>query len=97
MTWRARSAASAPAARMRSHVLAALLCIVTVAIVQAQQPGGSRFARAEAMVAMRDGVRLYTQVYAPAESAELLPILLLPPNLTPAQIDLALETFPPGR
>ena len=31
------------------------------------------------------------------EAGAALPILLLPPNLTPAQIDLALETFPPGR
>ena len=35
------------------------------------------YTRTEAMIAMRDGVRLYTTIDAPAQAAEPLPILLL--------------------
>ena len=43
----------------------------------AQQPPNSVFNSSEAMVPTRDGVRLYTQIYAPARAGERLPILLL--------------------
>src|SRR5215813_4001398 len=55
----------------------ALVCLAAVAAVNAQQAPTASFTGAEAMVPMRDGVRLYTQIYAPAQSAEKLPILLL--------------------
>src|SRR5678815_4836611 len=35
------------------------------------------YARTEAMIPMRDGVRLYTQIDAPARATEQLPILIL--------------------
>lgn len=53
-----------------------LICIATVAPVHAQ-PTESVFKPIEAMVPMRDGVRLYTQVYVPTKTAEPLPILLI--------------------
>jgi len=37
----------------------------------------SSFTGTETMIPMRDGVRLYTQIYAPTQVAERLPILLL--------------------
>ncbi len=43
----------------------------------AQEPAESAFTRTEAMIPMRDGVRLYTVIYAPREVSEPLPILLL--------------------
>lgn len=54
-----------------------LICLTSaVALSSAQQPASIYSAR-ENMVPIRDGVRLYTQVYAPAQAAEPLPILLL--------------------
>jgi putative CocE/NonD family hydrolase len=42
-----------------------------------QQPASAIFNTTEAMVPMRDGVHLYTQIYAPSGAREPLPILLL--------------------
>jgi putative CocE/NonD family hydrolase len=53
----------------------ALLCLV--APLQAQQAPSATLTAAEAMIPMRDGVRLYSQIYAPVHPAEKLPILLL--------------------
>ena len=55
----------------------ALVCLAAVASVSAQQPTNSPLTGAEVMIPMRDGARLYTQVYAPAQAAEKLPILFL--------------------
>ncbi|MGH9855052.1 MAG: CocE/NonD family hydrolase [Blastocatellia bacterium] len=55
----------------------ALVCLATGAALHAQQPTSSPLTGAEAMIPMRDGVRLYTQIYAPAQAAEKLPILFL--------------------
>jgi hypothetical protein len=54
-----------------------LVCLAGVTPFNAQQPAASLFTSAEVMIPMRDGVRLYTQVYAPAQAAERLPMLLL--------------------
>ena len=54
----------------------ATICVAVVATV-AQQSATSSLTATEAMIPMRDGVRLYTQVYAPAQIVEPLPILLL--------------------
>ncbi len=58
-------------------VLVALVCLTAVVPFNAQQPQAPLFTRTEAMIPMRDGVRLYTQVYAPAQATEKLPFLLL--------------------
>src|SRR5262249_21665079 len=55
----------------------ALVCLATVVSVNAQQAPAASLTGSEAMVPMRDGVRLYTQIYSPTQSAEKLPILLL--------------------
>jgi putative CocE/NonD family hydrolase len=57
--------------------LLALVCLTAVASVHAQQAPTASLTGSEAMVPMRDGVRLYTQIYAPTQSAEKLPILFL--------------------
>jgi uncharacterized protein len=73
------------------RALIALACLVAVAPMNAQQPADSLFTRSEAMIPMRDGARLYTQVFAPAQAAERFPILLLRTpygtgQLTPARL-----------
>src|SRR5262247_4289044 len=55
----------------------ALVCLATVASVNAQQPANAPLTGAEVMVPMRDGVRLYTQIYTPTQTSEKLPILFL--------------------
>ena len=58
------------------RTLVAAACLATLAPLAAQQPASS-FVRTEAMVPMRDGVKLYTQIYSPASAGERLPILFL--------------------
>src|SRR5215471_6337396 len=55
----------------------ALVWFAVVAFVNAQQPANAPLTGVEVMVPMRDGVRLYTQIYTPAQAAEKLPILFL--------------------
>jgi putative CocE/NonD family hydrolase len=54
-----------------------LVCLTAVAPIVAQQTADSVFKPSEAMIPMRDGVRLYTQVYVPTQSTEKVPILLI--------------------
>lgn len=58
------------------RALIVLACLATFAPVSAQQ-SDSLFARTQAMIPMRDGVRLNTQIYAPSRAGERLPLLLL--------------------
>jgi putative CocE/NonD family hydrolase len=53
------------------------LLVVTFPAATFAQLKPSDYTRTEAMIPMRDGVRLYTQVDAPANATERLPILLL--------------------
>jgi uncharacterized protein len=60
------------------------------------QPKSSDYTRTEAMIPMRDGVRLYTQIDAPVIPSGPLPILLLRTpyglgNITPNQLAAALS------
>ena len=66
-------------AMIRRYGRAAVLAAILAAGVRAWsgQPAQVSFTGIEAMVPMRDGVRLYTQVYTPATASEPLPILLL--------------------
>lgn len=57
--------------------LTILAGLAAVALPSAQAPTAASYTRTEAMIPMRDGVRLYTQVYVPTQSAEPIPILLL--------------------
>jgi uncharacterized protein len=73
------------------RALVALIYLVAVAPMNAQQPADSLFIRAEAMIPMRDSARLYTQVFTPAQTVERFPILLLRTpygtgQLTPARL-----------
>ncbi len=54
-----------------------LLCLVVAGSVAAQQPADSRYKRTDEMIPMRDGVRLYTQVFTPTRSDEKFPFLLI--------------------
>jgi putative CocE/NonD family hydrolase len=55
---------------------ALLLCGVPESLFTGPQTASPVFTRAEHMIPMRDGVRLYTQVFTPTQAAERLPILL---------------------
>ncbi|HKZ81582.1 MAG TPA: CocE/NonD family hydrolase [Pyrinomonadaceae bacterium] len=58
-------------------VLFIVVCFASVPPCKAQPPADSNFTATEAMIPMRDGVRLYTQIYAPVRAAERLPFLLI--------------------
>jgi uncharacterized protein len=61
---------------LRLGAFAVVLLLFVLTDTQAQfKP--SDYTRTEAMIAMRDGVRLYTQIDAPAHATQPLPILLL--------------------
>ncbi len=66
-------------AAARRYGRAAILAAVLAAGGRAWsgQPADVAFSGVEAMVPMRDGVRLYTQIYTPAGTHDPLPILLL--------------------
>src|ERR1043165_990080 len=51
--------------------------LLAFAVIANAQVKPSDYTRTEAMIPTRDGVRLYTQIDAPANSAQPLPILLL--------------------
>jgi putative CocE/NonD family hydrolase len=55
-------------------LLLAFALVASSGSARSEQP---QFARTEAMVPMRDGVRLYTVIYSPSAAAEPLPLLLL--------------------
>ena len=75
MKQRAGTVANAPAI-LFLRALVTLVCLAALAPIYAQQ-SDSPFTRTEAMIPMRDGVRLHTQVYTPTRATEPLPILLL--------------------
>jgi len=77
------------------RALLVLIFFATVAPLNAQPPSDAIFTVTEAMVPMRDGVRLYTRVYVPTSTAEKFPMLLLRTpygigSLSPAQLASAL-------
>jgi len=77
----------------RNFFLVSLL--FTFPLVAHAQIKPSDYSRTEAMIPMRDGVRLYTQIDAPTTSTQPLPILLLRTpyglgNLTAEQVATAL-------
>lgn len=53
-----------------------VVLLIQVAPIHAQE-SDPVFDATEAMIPMRDGVRLYTQIYVPRVSSEPLPFLLL--------------------
>jgi putative CocE/NonD family hydrolase len=68
--------------RVRLLLLSAALAILPPALLSSQPPDNldksdKRFTRTEAMVPMRDGIRLYTAIYRPKESNGQLPIIFL--------------------
>jgi len=54
-----------------------LICVASVAPRAWNQSADAPLAGIETMIPMRDGVRLYTQVYSPRSRTEPLPIILL--------------------
>ena len=64
---------------MIRYVLVAALILFAPPLLHAQkaQPFAERFARTDAMIAMRDGVKLFTIVYAPKNVKGPLPFIML--------------------
>jgi putative CocE/NonD family hydrolase len=61
-----------------AHFLRVLVALAfLLAVIPAAAQSESSFKRSDEMIPMRDGVRLYTQVYTPVNAKERLPILLL--------------------
>ena len=60
-----------------SRLRVVLFGFAVITSLQAQQATNPVYNSTESMITMRDGVRLYTQVYAPTTASEQLPILLL--------------------
>src|SRR5688500_3247812 len=52
-----------------------MLVILIAASAGAQQPDTARFEHRNAMIAMRDGVKLNTEIFIPRGASERLPIL----------------------
>ena len=82
---------------LRALVLAISLSAVSINAQQTQSP----FTRNDQMIAMRDGVRLNTQIYVPNGATEQLPFLLLRTpygigNLTPEQLAAAVAELGTG-
>ncbi len=72
--------------KLRNLLLALSLIVLSTSFASAQatQPAGVEFERIEAMVPMRDGVKLHTLIFAPKQMIEPLPILM---TRTPYGID----------
>ena len=76
------------------RALIGIIFISVVASIHAQQTD-EPFKLTEAMIPMRDGVRLYTQIYVPTQATEKLPILILRTPygsgpMTPAELAAAI-------
>jgi len=64
---------------IRGSLLAAFSLLLATGSVRAQKVDTveKRFSKTESMIAMRDGVKLYTTVYAPKDTRGPLPFILL--------------------
>src|SRR6516165_5167767 len=76
------------------RLLAAVLLMASTAGAQ-EEPGSRQdltkiFERKEAMIPMRDGVKLHTEIYTPREGSEALPILML---RTPYGVSAGLHAY----
>src|SRR6266550_2515704 len=68
--------------RSRIRLVAALVAAqlafgAAAALAQQDDSPGERFAEREAMIPMRDGIRLHTRIFVPKDQAAPLPFLLL--------------------
>ncbi len=78
------------------RTLVTLIFFAMVAPLNAHSTNDAIFTRTEAMIPMRDGVRLHTRVYTPTRATERVPILLLRTpygigDLSAAQLAAALQ------
>jgi uncharacterized protein len=72
--------------RLRYCALVATLLVLGASHALAQQ-AEAPFTATESMIPMRDGVRLYTQIYVPTQVSEKLPLLLLRTPYGTGQLD----------
>jgi putative CocE/NonD family hydrolase len=66
-----------------------LFCLAASSSLYAQPDAESRYIRTDEMIPMRDGVRLYTQIFTLNHSSEPLPFLLLRTPYGTGQLDSA--------
>ena len=84
---------ASPEGSMKSHVTfprVLALCSVVIlagsrgaAVAQQESDPSQLFIKTEAMIEMRDGVRLNTEIYAPTNHADPLPFLVSPSPHSP--------------
>ena len=70
---------------MKPALFVAISCAVLS--LSAASPGQPDFSRTEAFIPMRDGIKLYTEIYVPRDSPERLPFLITrtPYGVTPGR------------
>src|SRR5262249_32626213 len=75
----------------RVFVLTAAASMVALAFTSAQTPSpADRFAVSDAMIPMRDGVKLHTKIFVPKDQAEPLPFIM---KRTPYGVDRSASNF----
>lgn len=90
-----------PGIRLRT-LLFALLAVSLAAVSLPAQDAEVAYARSEAMVPMRDGVRLFTRVFTPTDADEKPAILMIRTpygigDMSPAQISAVLADLVPDK
>ena len=73
----------------RRRAVIMLLWFAVCTVLYAQSAAEPRYTRTDEMIAMRDGVRLYTQIFTLNGSSERLPFLLLRTPYGTGQLDSA--------
>jgi putative CocE/NonD family hydrolase len=74
---------------VRQRTVLTLIYLAAFTSLTAQTAADARYKRTDEMIAMRDGVRLYTQIFTLNQSAERLPFLLIRTPYGTGQLDSA--------
>src|SRR5258705_13752008 len=92
--------------RTRSFSIRLVVCLTWLALIAiprplpAQQPVNikANYSKSEQMIAMRDGVKLFTAIYSPKDASQKYPILLsrTPYSCSPYGPDAYKETIGPS-
>src|SRR5258708_36284539 len=75
LTGQAGDKLRSPAPRPRVWLISC--CFAALVHLAAQPAPDARYTRTDAMIPMRDGEHLYTQVFAPTQAAEKFPFIVI--------------------
>src|SRR5258708_2071384 len=87
LTGQAGDKLRSPAPRARVWLISC--CFAALVHLAAQPAPEARYTRTDSMIRMRDGVHLYTQVFAPTQATEKFPFLLIRTPYGTGQLDSA--------